>query len=102
VSAAGLQPDRGRARHCRRGRGDTGGSTPLETIQVATAVGAQVLAASAIVDRSGGKATLDVPLHALMQLSLPTYDPDTCPLCAQGLPDRENQALARIAVAHDQ
>lgn len=63
----------------------TGGST-RETIQVARAAGAQVLAAAAIVDRSGGAAALDVPLHALMELSLPTYDPDACPLCAQGVP----------------
>ena len=34
----------------------------------------------------GGMATLDGPLHSLPELSLPTYDPDACPLCAQGLP----------------
>ncbi len=62
----------------------TGGST-RETIQVARAAGAQVVAAAAIVDRSGGRAALDVPLHALVEFSLPTYDPDTCPLCAEGL-----------------
>lgn len=63
----------------------TGGST-RETIQVATAAGAQVVAAVSVVNRSGGKATLDVPLHSLLELSLPTYEPDACPLCAQGLP----------------
>jgi orotate phosphoribosyltransferase len=63
----------------------TGGST-RETMQVARAAGAQVLAAAAIVDRSGGTASLDVPLHALVSLSLPTYDPAACPLCAQGIP----------------
>jgi orotate phosphoribosyltransferase len=63
----------------------TGGST-RETMQVARAAGAQVLAAAAIVDRSGGAAPLDVPLHALVSLSLPTYEPAACPLCAQGVP----------------
>jgi len=63
----------------------TGGST-RETMQVARAAGAQVLAAAAVVDRSGGSATLDVPLHALVSLSLPTYEPAVCPLCAQGVP----------------
>ncbi len=63
----------------------TGGST-RETMQVARAAGAQVLAAAAIVDRSGGTASLDVPLHALVSLSLPTYEPATCPLCAQSVP----------------
>jgi len=63
----------------------TGGST-RETIQVARAAGAQVVAATAIFDRSCGKAALDVPLHALASLSLPTHDPADCPLCAQGVP----------------
>ncbi|HEY3382338.1 MAG TPA: orotate phosphoribosyltransferase [Vicinamibacterales bacterium] len=63
----------------------TGGST-RETIQVATAAGAQVMAATSIVDRSGRTARLDVPLFSLLELSLPTYDPSACPLCAQGVP----------------
>jgi orotate phosphoribosyltransferase len=63
----------------------TGGST-RETIQVATAAGAQVVAAVSVVNRSGGKATLDVPLYSLLDLSLPTYEPDACPLCAERLP----------------
>jgi orotate phosphoribosyltransferase len=63
----------------------TGGSTK-ETIAVARAAGAAVVAATAIVNRSGGRAALDVPLHALVDLSLPTYAPDACPLCGQGVP----------------
>ena len=63
----------------------TGGST-RETMQVAQAAGAQVVGAASIVDRSGGSARLDVPFHALLDIALPTYEPDQCPLCAQGLP----------------
>ena len=63
----------------------TGGST-RETMQVATAAGAQVVGAGAIVDRSGGAVRFDVPLAALLDVALPTYEPDQCPLCAQGLP----------------
>jgi orotate phosphoribosyltransferase len=63
----------------------TGGST-RETMQVARAAGAVVVGAGAIVDRSGGSAALDVPLHALLEIALPTYDPGACPLCEQGLP----------------
>jgi orotate phosphoribosyltransferase len=63
----------------------TGGST-RETMQVARAAGAQVVGAVAIVNRSGGTADLDVPLHALLDLQLPTYDPAACPLCAGGVP----------------
>src|SRR5581483_10215823 len=67
----------------------TGGSTK-ETIQVARACGAQVVGAASIVDRSGGAAArgsdLGVPFAALLDIELPTYEPDKCPLCAQGLP----------------
>ena len=63
----------------------TGGST-RETIQVAQAAGARVVGAAAIVDRSGGTAAFDVPFASLLPIDLPTYAPDACPLCAQGLP----------------
>jgi len=63
----------------------TGGST-RETMQVATAAGGHVVGAAAIVDRSGGTAAFDVPFASLLPIDLPTYAPDACPLCAQGLP----------------
>ena len=63
----------------------TGGST-RETMQVAAAAGGRVVGAASIVDRSGGAARFDVPFAAVLDVSLPTYQPDTCPLCAQGLP----------------
>jgi len=70
----------------------TGGST-RETMQVARASGSQVIGAGAIVDRSGGaggsehaQINLDVPFNTLLSIDLPTYEPDKCPLCAQGLP----------------
>jgi len=73
----------------------TGGST-RETIQVARAAGAQVVGAASIVDRStstgsgqagGGRAAdLGVPFASLLDIDLPTCEPDKCPLCAQGLP----------------
>jgi orotate phosphoribosyltransferase len=61
----------------------TGGST-REVIDVVTAHGAIPLAAAALVDRSGGQAALKVPLHALLQLEVPTYAAESCPLCAAG------------------
>lgn len=63
----------------------TGGSTQ-ETIDVARAAGATVVAAAAIIDRSGGKQRIDVPFHALATISLPTYEPEQCPMCAEGTP----------------
>jgi len=63
----------------------TGGST-RETIDLARAAGALVLGAAAIIDRSGGQQAIDVPFHVLAEVSLPTYDPASCPLCLAGQP----------------
>jgi orotate phosphoribosyltransferase len=64
----------------------TGGST-RETIAVAAGAGGTVVGAASIVDRSGGDGgRLDVPYHALATVSLPTYEPGACPLCAAGQP----------------
>jgi orotate phosphoribosyltransferase len=64
----------------------TTGLSTRETIDVARAAGAKVVAAAAIVDRSGDSADLGVPFHALLRIALPTYDPAACPLCARGIP----------------
>lgn len=63
----------------------TGGST-RETIDVATAAGADVVGAAAIIDRGGDAARLSLPLFALARLDVPAYQPDACPLCARGVP----------------
>lgn len=63
----------------------TGGST-RETMVVAREAGATVVGAGSIIDRSGGQSALDVPFRALVQLTLPTYQPEVCPLCTLGLP----------------
>jgi orotate phosphoribosyltransferase len=62
----------------------TGGST-RETIQVARAAGAQVVGAASIVDRSAGTVRFDVPFVSLLDMSMATYEPGACPLCAQGI-----------------
>jgi orotate phosphoribosyltransferase len=64
----------------------TTGLSTRETIQVARASGSQVVGAGAIVNRSGRAPELDVPFAALLEIGLPTYQPDQCPLCAKGLP----------------
>lgn len=63
----------------------TGGST-RETIDVANAAGATVSGAAALVDRGGDAAAVPVPLFSLVQMNVPTYDPESCPLCAKGVP----------------
>jgi orotate phosphoribosyltransferase len=70
----------------------TTGKSTRETIQVARAAGAQIAGAASIVDRSDaatGSAHADdfgVPFAALLDIALPTFEPDKCPLCAQGIP----------------
>ena len=64
----------------------TGGSIK-EVIEVVKAAGAVPVAVSMLVDRSGGKADFgDVPSTALLTMDVETYAPETCPLCAKGVP----------------
>ncbi len=61
----------------------TGGST-RETMEVVTRAGGIVIAAGSLIDRSGGRTDLGVPRVALAVLDIPSYPPDTCPLCKAG------------------
>jgi len=63
----------------------TGGST-REVIEALRARGARVLAAGSIIDRSGGAVDLGVPRVALETLTVTSHPPESCPLCAQGIP----------------
>jgi orotate phosphoribosyltransferase len=63
----------------------TGGST-RETMEVAKQRGATVVAAAAVVNRSGSSSPVDVPFVALASLTPPTYKPEVCPLCERGIP----------------
>jgi orotate phosphoribosyltransferase len=64
----------------------TTGKSTRETIDVARETGAQVVGAAAIVDRSGGTIDFGVPSFALVRLEVPVWDPENCPLCAEGIP----------------
>lgn len=64
----------------------TGGSIK-EVVDVVNAHGGELVGVGMLVDRSGGKAKFgDVLAKALLKLDVTTYAPETCPLCAQGLP----------------
>jgi len=63
----------------------TGGST-REVIEALRAQGARVLAAGSIIDRSGGAVDLGVPRAALETMTVISHSPESCPLCAQGIP----------------
>jgi orotate phosphoribosyltransferase len=62
----------------------TGGST-RETAVVAEAQGALVAGAAAIIDRGSDPARLNLPLQTLVRLEVPTYKPESCPLCKKGI-----------------
>jgi orotate phosphoribosyltransferase len=61
----------------------TGGST-REAMRVVEDAGGQVVAAGALIDRSGGAIKLGVTAKALVDLAIPSYPPKDCPLCAEG------------------
>lgn len=61
----------------------TGGSTE-ETIRVVEEAGGRVVAAGALIDRSGGKIEFEVESQALLELPIASYEPEDCPLCRQG------------------
>ena len=63
----------------------TGGST-RETMDVAREKGATVVAAAAVINRSGQASPVDVPFEALAAITPPTYKPEACPLCERGIP----------------
>ncbi|HZT40512.1 MAG TPA: orotate phosphoribosyltransferase [Bryobacteraceae bacterium] len=63
----------------------TGGSSK-EVADALRAAGADVVAAGAIIDRSGGRIDLGVPRVTLATLQVITYPPEQCPLCQNGMP----------------
>lgn len=57
----------------------TTGLSSREAMKSIAAAGGEVIAAGALVDRSGGKAAFDVPFFPLIELAVPTYEPDSLP-----------------------
>jgi len=62
----------------------TGGSTQ-EAIRVVEEAGARVVAAGALIDRSGGKIDFEVETQSLIQLPIASYEEEDCPLCREGI-----------------
>ena len=73
----------------------TGGST-REVMEAVATRGARVLAVGSLVDRSGGGVELGVPRESLLALEVPTFAPESCPLCAAGsLPEKPGSRAPR-------
>jgi orotate phosphoribosyltransferase len=64
----------------------TTGLSGREAIAAITAAGGEVIAAAALVDRSGGTADLGVPFTALVSFNFPTYAPEEVPPELAALP----------------
>jgi orotate phosphoribosyltransferase len=61
----------------------TGGSTQ-EAIQVVEEAGGRVIAAGALIDRSGGEIEFPVESQALLDLPIASYEAEDCPMCREG------------------
>ena len=61
----------------------TGGST-RECIAAIELNGGEVVAAASIIDRSNGTADVGVPRISLLEMQVPAYEADVCPMCAAG------------------
>ena len=61
----------------------TGGSVK-EVMELLKECGAEIVAVTAVVDRSGGKAQFGVPYFSLFQMEVTNYDPNDCTMCTAG------------------
>ncbi|MDQ7773879.1 MAG: orotate phosphoribosyltransferase [Elusimicrobiales bacterium] len=61
----------------------TTGKSTMETAELAGGLGAKVLGALSMIDRTGGL-SFPFPSASLLRLGLTVYDPSDCPLCATG------------------
>jgi len=62
----------------------TTGKSTLETARLAESAGAEVVAIGAIIDRTVGANPFPMPFVSLLELKLPAFRADECPLCAAG------------------
>lgn len=63
----------------------TGGSV-RQTLDALAVWETEVKAVAVLVDRSGGSVDFGVPLVSLASLSIATWLPEDCPMCAKGVP----------------
>lgn len=64
----------------------TTGLSSREAMKAVAAAGGEVIAAAALVDRSGGSADLGVPFFPLIRLNIPSYEPDALPAELAAIP----------------
>jgi orotate phosphoribosyltransferase len=64
----------------------TTGKSTREVIDTVTSAGGRALAAGSIVDRGLPAGSLPVPTRSLLNLSIPSWPAESCPLCREGKP----------------
>ncbi|MBC8051192.1 MAG: orotate phosphoribosyltransferase [Chitinophagales bacterium] len=64
----------------------TTGASSIECIAAARAAGGEVIGAGCLVNRSGGRADLGVPLTSLIELDVPTYAENALPEALRAMP----------------
>jgi orotate phosphoribosyltransferase len=64
----------------------TTGLSSREAIAAVEAEGARVIAVACLVDRSGGRASFEVPFYPLVRFDFPTYAPDEVPAQLAAIP----------------
>lgn len=64
----------------------TTGTSVLEVIKAAKKLGLEPVGVGLLVDRSQGGITFGIPFFSCYQVSILSYTPEECPLCAQGVP----------------
>lgn len=64
----------------------TTGKSSREALDLVRALGGEPVALLSIVNRSGGPVRVGVPAGSLLEMTIPSYRPEDCPECREGLP----------------
>jgi len=64
----------------------TTGRSTREVINVVKSFGSEIIGVGCLVDRSKGKVDLGARFETLLKLDVPTFQPESCPLCKQRIP----------------
>jgi len=64
----------------------TTGLSTREVVEVVKSFGSILIGVGCLIDRSGGKADFGAPFKSLLKINIPTFKPETCPLCKDKIP----------------
>ena len=64
----------------------TTGKSLKELLPLVESMRGTVVGVASLIDRTGGKVNFGVPFKASLQLEIPIYPPEECPLCREGIP----------------